>query len=145
MAGAPEGNTNPVKLKTNELKTEAYRQYCAHIASGIPKKAWCFEHPELTLTWETMEKYIKDDPIVFDPTNKKVAETKSLNHWFGVLSSKATGKNKDADTAALQIIMRNKFKWDVRDHQDEEQTAVSANFEKMMGQLKAMQAISHQH
>lgn len=123
---ARPGNTCAVKLNSDELKRDAYAQYCAHIASGIPKKAWCFEHPELTLTWETMEKYIREEPGVFDPIHKKVSETKSLKYWFSILAASATGDNKDANTASLQIIMRNKFKWDMKDAQQDEDTSESA-------------------
>lgn len=116
MAGAPKGSKNAQKLKTPDLKQEAYRQYCAHIASGIPQDAWCFDHPQLTLTWETMEKYIREDPINFDPLKKQLARAESYKHWFGVLSDSAKGINEKASTASLQMIMRNKFKWDKQQH-----------------------------
>src|SRR5580693_8700090 len=83
--GAPIGNKNGTKLKEEELRQEAYRQYCEHIASGIPKEAWFFEHPydELkSLTHKTMEKYIKENPLEFPPIKKEQAESKSYNTWF---------------------------------------------------------------
>ncbi len=108
---AKKGNNNGAKLKTEELKKEAYAQYCAHLAKGKSKKSWCFEHPNLTLTWESMERYIKEDEMVFDPLQKKVAEIKGYNKWEEIAELSAQGKNK-ANTASLQMVMRNKFGWD---------------------------------
>lgn len=116
MAGAPKGSKNAQKLKTPDLRKEAYRQYCAHIAQGYPQDAWCFDHPELTLTSETMEKYIREDPINFDPINKERAKAAGYKMWFDVLSDSAKGINEKASTASLQMIMRNKFKWDKQQH-----------------------------
>lgn len=109
------GNTHNLKLYTKELRQEAYKDYCSHIAAGRSKKSWVFNHPEICLTWETMEKYIKNYAAEFDPELKKVAEALSLRHWEEVLTSAAEGKNKDANVAAIQMMMRNKFNWDRKD------------------------------
>lgn len=113
--GPPLGTKNALKLKTPDLRLEAYRQYCEHIASGYPKECWDFDHPDISLTWETMEKYIREDPVIFDPIKKKKAESRSYKHWFSVLADSAKGINEKASTASLQMIMRNKFKWDKQD------------------------------
>jgi hypothetical protein len=135
-----KGNQVAKKLPTDELKQDAYAQYCAHIAKGYPKKAWCFEHPTLTLTWETMEKYIKNEPDVFDSSQKKVAESKSLNHWFSYLSASATGANQKANVASLQIILRNMHAWDKADNRaDDTSSDVATNQEKIMSQLAQRQ------
>lgn len=135
-----EGHTTNVKLHTPELKKEAFRQYCDHIAKGRPKKAWRLRKLGFTLTWETMEKYIKDDPTTFDPSQKKQAEADSLERWFSVLEDIATGNNQKGNVAATQIIMRNMHKWDSKDHsaEDNDGTALEAN-EKLMGQLSQLQ------
>lgn len=114
MAGAPKGNKNAVKLKTSELKEEAYRQYCAHLAKGKSKESWYFEHPEVELTWETMEKYIASSPIEFPTIKRKVAEIKGFAYWEDVVEKSAEGKNK-ANTPSLQMLMRNKYGWDKED------------------------------
>jgi hypothetical protein len=139
MAPKP-GSQYALKLTTHELKAEAFRQYCAHIAKGYPKKAWCFEHPTLTLTWETMERYIKDEPDIFDSTQKKIAESKSLNHWFSFLAASATGQNQKANVASLQIILRNMHAWDKSDHRhDENSTEIASNQEKIIAQITQAQ------
>ena len=106
------GNQLAKKLSTLELKQEAYQQYCNHIASGKSHRSFVFEHPEISLTWETMEKYIKDEPSVFDPVQRKNAEAKSLEHWEAIGKEMMLGKVKGCQPAIYQIMMRNKFKWD---------------------------------
>lgn len=115
MAGAPKGNKNAIKLKTPELKKQAYESYCAHIASGESKEAWVFEHPEITLTWNTMEKYIASDPIEFDPIHKIVAEAKSYLHWTMLGKKMMIGQIEKCQPAIFQMFMRNKFGWDKED------------------------------
>jgi hypothetical protein len=135
------GNQYAKKLTTNELKCEAYRQYCSHLASGKPKGAWCFEHPDLTLTAQTLEKYIKDEPEVFSAVKKEVALSKSLNHWFEVLTEVAKGKNTKGNVAAIQMIMRNIFGWDKesKNKADECCDEVKDAFAKVMNHLTSQQ------
>lgn len=108
---APKGNNFAKKLKTPELKEEAYRQYCEHLAKGKSKRSWYFEHPELTMTWETMEKYIAQNKQDFEPIKKEIAESKGFAIWEEICELSAQGKNK-AVTPSLQMVMRNKFNWD---------------------------------
>lgn len=108
---APKGNEFNKKLTSHTLKLQAYEQYLAHLAKGKSKRSWYFEHPNLTLTWETMEKYIAAEPEVFDPIKKQVAWTKGYQHWEEVAELSAKGENK-ANTPSLQMVMRNKYGWD---------------------------------
>jgi hypothetical protein len=143
--GAEPANQNAKKLDTPELRAEAYAQYCAHIAGGFPKKAWCFKHPDVTLTWETMEKYIRESPVDFDPDQKKEAESKSLMKWFGILGGAAEGTNQKANIAALQIILRNMFKWDRPElNQEESSGSLLQTHDLLMAQLTRKQAEADQ-
>jgi len=108
---APKGNKNNQKLKTSDLKQEAYKQYCEHLAKGKSKRSWTFKHPELSLTWERMEKYIADE-IELDPIQKELAMADGYLEWEKIAEDSAKGVNKDANTASLQMVMRNKFGWD---------------------------------
>lgn len=110
--GALEGNQHAVKLKTDELKLEAYRQYCQWISEGNSKEAWCFEHEYITLTWQTMENYIKNDPLVFNPIHKLIAECKSYSYWLQLGKKMMVGEMEKCQPAIYQMFMRNKFKWD---------------------------------
>lgn len=134
------GNNYSKKLKTDELKAEAYRQYCQHISEGYNKKSWCFEHPELTLTWESMEKYIKESEQDFDPIKKKIAESKGLRYWDSLIRDSASGRNAKANTATIQMVMRNKYGWDkVENRQDDNVSEVLIAQERLMIQLTTAQ------
>jgi hypothetical protein len=109
--GAPLGNKNGLKLKKPEVRQQAYQSYCDHLAKGKSKRSWCFEHPEFSCTWETIEKYLEDE-VEFDPLQKKMSETKGYARWEQVVEDSAIGLNPDANTASLQMLMRNKFGWD---------------------------------
>ena len=113
-SGAPTGNKNAVKLRTPELRQQAYREFCAHLANGRSPRSFTFEHPDFTITGQTVERMIRDD-VEFPPIHKEIAEAKGFGYWEGVVIDSATGKNRFANTASLQMIMRNKFGWDRED------------------------------
>ena len=113
--GAKIENQNAVKLKTPEIKKEAYRQYCEYISKGGTKEAWTFEHPDITLTWKTMEKYIAEDPIEFPPIHKNIAESKSYEEWLKLGKQMMLGQVEKCQPAIYQMFMRNKFSWDKPD------------------------------
>lgn len=139
------GNQHAKKLDTPELRQEAYRQYCDYIATGYQKKSWYFDHPDITLTWETMEKYIRLYPDEFDSTQMQIAEAKSLRYWEEILYAAARGINKDANIAGLQIIFRNKFKWDKLDaHSEGVDISASFNNERLIEQINSRQMIAQQ-
>lgn len=140
LGGPPIGSKNAQKLKTPELKEEAYRQYCEHLAKGKSKRSWYFEHPELTLTWETMEKYLKDS-VIFDPSKKKIAMSKGFARWEEVVEQSADGKNQRANTATLQMLMRNKFGWDKNGSNPEvDDDPTNTQFEALSIQISAAQS-----
>ena len=138
---APLGNKNGLKLKSPDLRQEAYESYCSHIARGKVKKSWYYEHPDASLTWETMEKYIRENESEFDPIKKKIAEAKGLMYWEGKVEEAAIGTNKDASIPGLQMVMRNKFGWDKVEAADvtvaEE---YKGNHNKLMSQITQQQS-----
>lgn len=109
---APKGNSHATKLKTPELKQEAYKQYCDYIAKGGTKEAWVFDHPTITLTSKTMEKYIAENPLDFPAIHKERAEAKSYEHWLELGERMMMGRVEKCQPAIYQMFMRNKFKWD---------------------------------
>lgn len=110
-----QGNQCALKLNTVELRQEAYRQYCAHLASGLNKFSFYFEHPELTLTTDTMEKYLKEYASEFDPRLMKVALAKRFKFWEQEGMKLMQGKYKAGSPVVWQTFMRNSFRnegWD---------------------------------
>ena len=126
------GNQNALKLTTDELKKEAYRQYCEHLSKGNSQESFYFEHPDLTITYKTLNKYIKDEPTVFPPIKREVADIKSLQHWEQIIKDMVDDKRKEK-TALVQMVMRNKFGWD---KENKNQSSHLPDFLKFMDQLK---------
>jgi hypothetical protein len=116
--GAQPGNTHALKFVGAELRQEAYRQFCAHLAKGKSLESWYFEHPDMTLTYKTMQKYMAQFPEEFPAIQLEVAKMKGYQLWEDVVADSATGRNKDANTASLQMLMRNKFRWDKPDTEE---------------------------
>ena len=115
---APEGNTFAKKLSTLELKEEAYKQYLQHLEEGWPKEAWCFEHPDMTLTWQTMETYIKAEPDVFKSFLMSKAMSKRYKYWLKEGKTLMTGGYQHGSPVVWQTMMRNMFKeykWDAKE------------------------------
>ncbi len=112
---AHKENTYAKKLTSDELKRKAFESYLAHMAKGKSKKSWWFDHEDITLTWQTMDTYIKNEPQVFSSIQIEAAKSKGYNLWEQVVEDSAKGINKDANTASLQMLMRNKYEWDKQD------------------------------
>lgn len=136
------GNKSALKLKTPELRKEAFRQYCEHIAGGWQKKSWYFVHPDITCCWATIEKTILDFSEEFDLEHIAVAQAKSMKFWETILYDAAKGAAKDCSPASLQMIFRNKFGWDKNSAHDEDTNttvAVQHNQHQILQQMAEMQ------
>jgi hypothetical protein len=136
------GNTYAVKLNTDELKQLAYKSYCEHLAAGKSKRGWLFKHPHVKhgLTWETMEKYIRENEDIFDPSQKKAAEAEGFNYWESIVHESAKGDAPKANTATLQMLMRNKYGWDKKeDRKEDSPIEITQAYEKVMLQISAHQ------
>jgi hypothetical protein len=132
--GALEGNNNRLALKDPEIRQKAYKLFCDHLAKGSSIKSWWYEDDlGNACTWETMLSYIKDNPLEFDSIHKQIAESKGFAYWESVVAASAVGTNEKANTASLQMIMRNKFGWDKEAKQDNQNQnrALATNYPKL--------------
>jgi|ERR1700722_2798299 len=112
---APKGNKRGLKLKDPDVRQEAYRQYCDHIAEGWPKEAFFFDHPEHSVSWETMDRYISENPTEFLPILMQKAQAARYKHWLGEGRTLMKGEYKGGSPVVWQTCMRNLFKnvmWD---------------------------------
>jgi len=120
---APIGNNNAKKLKTIEQKEKVYKSYCQHLSLGKCQNSWYYEDDGLTLTSETLEKYIKED-VDFDTIHKDIAKAKGLAIWEDVLA-KGAKCERDINTAAMQMIMRNMYSWDKEDKDNSQDKTIN--------------------
>lgn len=114
---APLGNNYGLKLKDPEVRQKAYQAYCDWLAKGKTKKSFTYEEDGLMCTWGTIESYAKDHPEEFDPAKKEVAYAKGCARWEQVVDDTGDGVNKQASVPTLNMIMRNKYKWDTAEHE----------------------------
>lgn len=135
---APRGNKNALKLTTPELKKKAYQEYCNWIAQGKSPRSFTFEDADMSCTGETIQGYIKNDEVEFAPIHMKIAHAKAFAKWEQVVEDSATGVNQDANTASLQMLMRNKFGWDKKE--DTSESIDNAAIEKLSAFFKLISA-----
>lgn len=109
------GNKFGTKLKDPDVRQEAFRQYCDHLAAGYPKEAFFFEHPELSVCWKTMDRYIAESPAEFPPILIEKAKAARYKHWLNKGGSLMEGQFKGGSPTIWTVCMRNIFKdvgWD---------------------------------
>ena len=113
---AAKGNQYAKKLDTPELRVEAYKQYCDHIASGKSKESFVLDHPDIVITHRTMEKYIRENAHELPIEHKERAHARSLAYWEGLGENMMLGGVLKCQPAIYQMFMRNKFGWDKEQH-----------------------------
>ena len=142
---AEKGNKHALKLNTRELRSEAYRQYCAHIAGGYEKKSWYFVHPDITCCWATMERTLRDFSEEFDLEYKDVAHAKGLRCWEEVLYSSARGLNRHANPLSIKFAFQAKYKWGIPQTsltEDSDVIDIQHNQQSILKQIETMQLAS---
>lgn len=115
------GNKYGLKLKDPNVRQEAFKQYCEHLASGYPREAFFFEHPVHSVCWETIEKYIEENPQEFPPIKIKQAMARRYRHWLDKGRSLMEGKFRGGSPTVWTVCMRNLFKdigWDKEDKEE---------------------------
>lgn len=119
--GAPLGNQNGVVLKDPEMRQRAFNQLCQHLAKGKSLRSWYFEEGDHMCCYSTMMSYIEKNPLEFASIKKTISEIKGYQYWESVCEDSATGVNPDANTASLQMVMRNKYKWDAKEDKSDKE------------------------
>jgi hypothetical protein len=111
---APKGNQYGLALSDPEIRQKAYKSFCDHLAKGRAIESWFYEDEENSCCWLTMLRYMENEDE-FKPIQKIIAKAKGYQYWENVVAESAIGVNEKANTASLQMIMRNKYGWDKRE------------------------------
>jgi hypothetical protein len=111
---APSGNQNACKLLDPVTRKKVYDAYVSWLSKGKSKKSFHYEDELTIATYLTVEKYMKEDPE-FNPIHIQQAYAKGYAKWEQIVEDSASGINEKANTASLQMVMRNKFDWDKED------------------------------
>lgn len=121
------GNDYGLALKDPAIRQKAYKSFCDHLAKGKSQKSWFFEEGEHLCCYKTMLSYIQNNPKEFPPIQREIAETKGYQYWESVVEASAEGRNPTANTASLQMVMRNKFGWDKEQKTGNTQYTIKVN------------------
>jgi len=133
------GNKHNNKLvKFPQECQKAYKDYCNWLSNGNSIEAWCYESPEMTLSYKTIEKYIREFPDDFPSIHKEIALTKSLRVWEERGLTMMLGQLEKCQPAIFQMFMRNKFGWDKEDMSKKQNNETLV--EKFLDRLDKMDA-----
>jgi len=113
MSGRAWGNLNHSKNWSSDLRRKAFFSYMDHIADGYCLDSWHYSDDKGNfLSYKAMQTWMKDNPEEFPPEYLQQAKSIAKRDWETEVYDSAKGRNKDANTASLQMVMRNKFGWD---------------------------------
>lgn len=138
-AGAKLGNKHGVILKDADIRQLAYKSYCEHLAKGKSRHSWTFEHGEYRCCYKTFEKYL-DNTTEFPPEYRDHSFAKGYGEWESITEDSAKGVNTKANTASLQMVMRNKFGWDKQEKEINVDVSFNKLFNETMNQIKDSQS-----
>lgn len=141
---APIGNKYGTKLKDPDHRQEAYEQYCAHLAAGYSKKSWCYIHKtdiNKSLTYQSMEKYIEENPTEFNPIKMKTAINQGMK-WYEDEGRKIMqGRYRNASPEVWKTCMRNKYDWD----KEQFEQVVKCSADKILDEIRSRNPEKQKH
>ncbi len=114
-------NSTSYPKKKPETVIKAIHLFLAWLAQGKAIQSFSYRDPENKdeyCSWQTVLNYLADKEFVeqhnlaFVAEHKILARAEGYSVWEKVCEESAKGLNKEANTASLQMIMRNKFGWD---------------------------------
>ncbi len=135
--------------KKAETVKKAILGMIEHLALGKSVKSYYYEEGEEVCSWLTVvtymkdEQFLKDNGLTFIPEHKTVAKAKGYKIWEKITEDSAKGINPTANTASLQMIMRNKFGWDKStnhlnaDNDEDEKQTIDPRLDAISKQLEA--------
>lgn len=115
------GNEARRYLITDDRKKEVYDAFCAWLAKGKSKHSFFYKTKDFTCCYKTLKKYLKNEPDVFPVEQREAAISEGYSKWEQIVEDSASGLNEKANTASLQMKMRNMFGWDKKEKEEEEE------------------------
>lgn len=93
-------------------RQKVFKAFCAWLASGKMKKSFYYEDDKISVSWQPIRRYMKLFPEDMPPEPLEIAKAKGIGYWEEEVAKAAVGKNRHANPACLQMILRNKCGWD---------------------------------
>lgn len=110
--------------KKPETVIKAIQAFLNWLAQGKCVKSFSYRDPDDAneyCSWYSVVRYMADEEFIKEHGLACVSEQKTISIsegyaiWERVCEASARGDNEKANTASLQMIMRNKFGWDKPD------------------------------
>lgn len=100
-------------------RQEAYRAMCEAVKGGTSVDAFRFSKGERRVNGARIVEWIAENPDEFDIALFQDAYSHAYEGWEKIVEQSAKGENPDANTASLQMKMRNRFGWDKKKDDDD--------------------------
>jgi hypothetical protein len=129
---APLGNQYNLALKSPELRQEVYMAFCEWIALGKSPYSFHWKKDEFKIAGRSFLTYLEKFPEELLSIHKEFADAQGYARWEQIVEDSASGVNKEANTASLQMVMRNKFDWDAKENTEKK---ISPEMESYLNRL----------
>lgn len=123
------GNQHGLALPTPELRAEAFKAFCEWLAKGKSPFSFTFEKDNYGCCGRTIISYLEKFSQELSAIKRDIAFAKGYAHWEDVVDNNAKGIDKNSNLPGLQMVMRNKYKWDAKE--DDKKSDTSEAIEKM--------------
>lgn len=138
MTHGNDGNQYGLAIKDPAIRQDAFKDFCDHLSEGKALKSWYYDKNGHRCIWATMLSYLDKYPDEFDLVKKHIAEAKGYQKWESVVADSAVGENQKANTASLQMVMRNKYGWDKKEDQEKDQSHLLSSVVPFLEQLSSL-------
>lgn len=116
-------NLKSKRFTTSEDRQEAYLALCEHIRKGQPVDSFHFAKDGKKLSGPRILDWVDERPHEFEYELFQANFAEGYAHWLNIVDSSALGKNQYANTASIQMRMRNTYGWEKKDKQEEDKRA----------------------
>ena len=125
--------SNPYKNKFEQmlaykLEKQVFKALLDHIAEGHSVDNFYFTTDGFRIAYYSLESHIKSNPEIFPKEEIEFAKAQGHKKWEKIIFDAALGKHQGTNPLLLQLVMRNKYKWDSKEEEkSKEPIHVSVN------------------
>lgn len=136
---ACKGSEPKIPKSNKELRKQAFEEYCQHLEEGFPSYSFYFHTNGLSVSHETIEKYIKEAPADFELGRLEKAKSRKHQYWMNEGKKLMKGEYKGGNGNVWNILTRNICRdagWDQDKKLDRMMDAIDSLLEKVEGNSK---------
>lgn len=111
-----------------QLEGQVFRSLLNHIAEGHSLSSFYYVGDGFRICYYSIEPHIKKYPDIFPVDEIEFAKAQGYKKWETKVFEASLGKYPGCNPILLQLIMRNKYKWDSKEEEkSKEPIHVSVN------------------